>query len=125
MIVVAGMVPEQGDAAIAGDCDAVNHRMVNYFSWMRADKQRQVFEANREEHSFLKTGRDDWISLIARSDCTTQRIGYCIGLLGGGLMRSESDCRQTCRQRFRLSSRYLRYGYESCRLILGCSKYIE
>ena len=98
MIVVAGMVPEQGDAAIAGDCDAVNHRMVNYFSWMRADKQRQVFEANREEHSFLKTGRDDWISLIARSDCTTQRIGYCIGLLGGGLMRSESDCRQTCRQ---------------------------
>ena len=36
MIVVAGMVPEQGDAAIMGNCDAVNHRMVNYFSWMRA-----------------------------------------------------------------------------------------
>ena len=68
MIVVARMIPEQGDAAIVRDYDAVNHRMVNYFSRMRADKQRQVLEANREEHPFLKTGGDNWISLVARSD---------------------------------------------------------
>jgi hypothetical protein len=40
MIVVAGMISEQGDAAIVRDCDAVNHRMVNYFSRMRSYKQR-------------------------------------------------------------------------------------